>query len=62
MLARLYEYYVKNPDKLSGVYKKELNSEPVERCVCDFVSGMSDRFAIESYRKLFIPEVWRGPN
>jgi dGTPase len=62
MLARLYEYYVKNPDKLTGVYKKELEKEPVERCVCDFVSGMSDRFAIETYRRLFIPEVWRGPN
>ena len=62
MLARLYEYYVKHPEKLTGVYKKGLETESVERCVCDFVSGMSDRFAIESYRKLFIPEVWRGPN
>ena len=50
------------PEKLTGVYKKGLETESVERCVCDFVSGMSDRFAIESYRKLFIPEVWRGPN
>ncbi len=60
LVARLYDYYVKNPDKLTGVYKKELDEEPPERCVCDFISGMTDRYAIETYRRLFIPEVWRG--
>lgn len=62
MLARLYDYYVKHPEELTGVYKKNLANEPVERCVCDFISGMTDRYAIETYRRLFIPEVWRGPN
>lgn len=62
MLARLYHYYVKNPDKLTGFYKKELDKESPERCVCDFISGMTDRYAIETYRRLFIPEVWRGPS
>ena len=62
LLARLYEYYVKHPEELTGVYKKELEYEPVERCVCDFISGMTDRYAIETYRRLFIPEVWRGLN
>ncbi len=60
LVARLYDYYVKNPDKLTGVYKKELDKESPERCVCDFISGMTDRYAIETYRRLFIPEVWRG--
>ena len=62
LLARLYHYYVKNPDKLTGFYKKELDKESPERCVCDFISGMTDRYAIETYRRLFIPEVWRGPS
>ena len=62
LLARLYHYYVKNPDKLTGFYKKELDKETPERCVCDFISGMTDRYAIETYRRLFIPEVWRGPS
>ena len=34
--------------------------EPVERCVCDFISGMTDRYAIETYEELFVPRVWRG--
>lgn len=60
LVERLFAYYVKNPDKLTGVYRAELDEEPVERCVCDFISGMTDRYAIETYRRLFIPEVWRG--
>lgn len=60
LVARLFEYYVSHPEKLPGVYRKELEDEPVERCVCDFISGMTDRYAIEIYRQLFIPEVWRG--
>lgn len=60
ILARLFEYYVKNPDKMPPLYYGNIKNEPVERCVCDFVSAMTDRFAIEKYKELFIPEVWRG--
>lgn len=60
ILVRLFEYYVKNPDKMPSFYFNNIKSEPVERCVCDFVSAMTDRFAIEKYKELFIPEVWRG--
>ena len=60
LLTRLFEYYVKHPTEMTGFCRKELETEPVERCVCDFISGMTDRYAIETYRSLFIPEVWRG--
>ena len=62
LVARLYDYYVAHPDELPGVYHDELETEEVGRCVCDFVAGMTDRYAIETYRRLFIPEVWRGLN
>jgi dGTPase len=42
------------------LYYRNTKTESVERCVCDFVSAMTDRFAIEKYKELFIPEVWRG--
>lgn len=60
MLIKLFEHYVKNPDKMPESYRKNIESEGVERCVCDFVSGMTDRYAIETYSDLFIPKVWRG--
>ena len=35
-------------------YLKTTKTEPVERCACDYVSGMTDRYAIDLYKKLFI--------
>ncbi len=61
MLTRLFEHYVKNPDELPRLYKNNIDRDGVERCACDFVSGMTDRYAIEAYTDLYIPKVWRGP-
>jgi dGTPase len=60
MLVKLFEYYVKNPEKMPEVYLKNADNEGVERCVCDFIAGMTDRYAIETYQELFVPKVWRG--
>ena len=60
LLFKLFEYYVKNPDKMPELYRKNMESESVERCVCDFISGMTDRYAIEMYNDIFVPKVWRG--
>ena len=61
MLTRLYDYYVNHPDKLPKLYRDNIDRDGVERCACDFVSGMTDRYAIEAYSELYIPKVWRGP-
>ncbi|MBE6577608.1 MAG: deoxyguanosinetriphosphate triphosphohydrolase [Ruminococcaceae bacterium] len=61
MLIRLFGYYVSNPDKLPRFYRERCESEGVERCACDFISGMTDRYAIEACEDLYIPKVWRGP-
>ena len=61
MLIRLFEYYVKHPEKMPALYRNNCESEGVERCVCDFISGMTDRYAIEVYSGLYIPKVWKGP-
>lgn len=60
MLIKLFEYYVKHPEKMPVSYCKNLEREGIERCVCDFLSGMTDRYAIETYNELFVPKVWRG--
>lgn len=61
LLERLFEYFCKNPDKMPEFYYKNTKNESVERCVCDYVSGMTDRYAIELYKDLFIPHVWETP-
>ncbi len=60
LLERLFEYYSQDPDRLPPLYRRSVESEGVGRCVCDFLSGMTDRYAIETYNELFVPRVWRG--
>ena len=60
LLVLLFEYYVKHPEEMPDLYYRNTKTEPVERCVCDFVGGMTDRYAIDRYTELFIPQVWRG--
>lgn len=60
LLVRLFEYYVRHPEEMPDLYYRNTKTEPVERCVCDFVGGMTDRYAIDRYTDLFIPQVWRG--
>lgn len=60
LLERLFEYYVKHPDKMPKLYNLRREIEPTERRVCDFISSMTDRYAIELHAELYIPKVWRG--
>ena len=60
LLCRLYEHYVKHPEELPAFYREHMETEGVARMVCDYIAGMTDPFAIATYRSLFIPEVWKG--
>ncbi len=63
LVCTLFDFYVKNPDRLPERYRRRIGSdacETVERGVADFISGMTDRYAIETYNELFVPRVWRG--
>lgn len=60
LLVSLYEYFCANPEKMPREYFVNVENEGVERCVCDYVSGMTDRYAIELYNELYVPQVWGG--
>lgn len=60
MLRRMYEYFVKNPDKMpDDEYKIADSADSIERRVCDYIAGMTDRYAISIFESLFIPKVWK---
>ena len=60
LLIRLFEYYVNDPDRMPRFYRERCEAEGVERCACDFVAGMTDRYAIDRYSEIYVPKVWRG--
>lgn len=59
MLRILFEYFLKNPIEMPFIHFKNTQHEPKERCVCDYLSSMTDRYAIERFRELYVPGSWR---
>ncbi len=58
ILSALYGYYIVNPDTLPEDYGNVLEKEGPERAACDYISGMTDGYAIEKYSEKFIPFAW----
>ncbi len=58
ILRELYLYLVEHPDYFLSLTKMESFGDSVERSVCDFLAGMTDRYAFNLYEKLFLPLPW----
>ena len=58
MLSAMYAYFMKNTDKLPESYLRPWDSSSKEQIVCDYLSGMTDRYAIGVFESLFIPETF----
>ncbi len=58
VIKHLYKYFLGYPAVLPGEYLQRAQSEGTERTVCDYIAGMTDRFAIRIYRKCFLPLSW----
>jgi dGTPase len=54
ILTALFEYVVAHPDE----YLDTTSAEPVERLAIDFIAGMTDRYALNLFAKLFMPKPW----
>ena len=58
ILSRLYDYYVAHPDKLPPEFYAVAERDGLGRAACDYISGMTDGYAMEKYGELFIPFSW----
>ena len=58
MVRMLFEYYQKDPDQLPDDFQAIRAEEGVDRAVCDYIAGMTDPFAVERFKELFIPMGW----
>ncbi|MPW27022.1 deoxyguanosinetriphosphate triphosphohydrolase [Alkalibaculum sp. M08DMB] len=59
ILTSIFQYFRSNPEELSDEYVQRLKEEDKERVICDYIAGMTDRYAINKFRELFIPDPWR---
>lgn len=54
VVESLYRYYLENPEAL----EMPPSNQPLTTTVLDYVSGMTDRFALLKFREYFLPEPW----
>ncbi|MBJ6723820.1 deoxyguanosinetriphosphate triphosphohydrolase [Geomesophilobacter sediminis] len=54
-LGELFETYVKHPTLLPLKHQMKMDREGRERVVCDYIAGMTDRFALDEFKRLFEP-------
>jgi dGTPase len=57
VLRDLFLSYVGEPLQLPPHYQERIPRDDVHRVVCDYIAGMTDRFAVDEHRKLFDPLV-----
>ena len=58
MLTQMFDYFMKHIEKLPQAYLRLLEKDGKERVVCDYLSGMTDRYAISVFENLFIPSTF----
>ena len=59
LVKSLYNWFLEHPDRMSRLQLKMMDEGvPVERCVLDHISSMTDRYAIARYEEINVPRSW----
>lgn len=58
MLQALYTHYTRHPEKLPADFIPQLDFDGMPRVICDYIAGMTDKYAIAKYEEIFIPTAW----
>ncbi|MBM3246463.1 MAG: deoxyguanosinetriphosphate triphosphohydrolase [Candidatus Omnitrophica bacterium] len=54
-IEQLFKVYVDSPQGLPVKIQKRITKDGLRRAVCDYIAGMTDRYALDEYKKLFDP-------
>jgi len=54
-IRALFEVYLSRPEQLPPGSQRRLKTEGAHRVICDYIAGMTDRYAQDEYRKFFEP-------
>ena len=58
MIAYLYQYYILHIEALPAQYLNNAYKYGADTAVCDYIAGMTDGFAVQAFKDLFIPKSW----
>ena len=54
-LEKLFSVYSESPEQLPPQYLKKINDENKYQVICDYLAGMTDRYALDQYKQFFEP-------
>lgn len=54
-IKELFKVYLTKPEELPPSAQKRLKKDNLHRVICDYIAGMTDRYALDEYKKLFEP-------
>lgn len=57
VVEKLFRHFLDNPDEMPAEFRPSADADAVQ-LVVDYVAGMTDRFAIREFERLFIPKKW----
>ncbi|MEA4811979.1 MAG: deoxyguanosinetriphosphate triphosphohydrolase [Anaerolineaceae bacterium] len=57
IVADLFSIYHENPSTMPTHVQPGIRENGLERTICDYIAGMTDRYAIDEYNRLFVPDV-----
>lgn len=59
MIRQLYRQLLQTPELLPDEYFNMVEKDGIHRVVCDYIAGMTDRYAVKIFRSIYIPVSWR---
>ncbi|MCM1314984.1 MAG: deoxyguanosinetriphosphate triphosphohydrolase [Muribaculaceae bacterium] len=59
LIKNLYLYFMENTDLLPIEYRCIMENSGADRAVCDYIAGMTDKYAASLYSEIFIPKSWK---
>lgn len=58
LVESLYDYFYKHPQKIPREIICFSSDGNLDRAVCDYIAGMTDHYAVELFKDIFIPKSW----
>lgn len=58
VIHALFDHYCKHPEELPAELQANPRGESIERLVADYIAGMSDRYALRMFERIYIPRQW----
>jgi len=53
ILAELFKFYVAQPREIGELSRRRIRPDGLHRAVCDYLAGMTDRYVVQEYERLF---------